>query len=58
MFKGKQIDEFVGLKAKSFSYEMFKDEHKKCNEIKRNVVKTTVTHEDLKKLLIWQCQSL
>ena len=41
MFKdeaaGKQIYEFVGLRAKSYSYKMFEgDEHKKCKGIKRN----------------------
>jgi len=53
MFKdeagGKQIQEFVGLKAKSYSYKMFEgDEHKKCKGIKRNVV---ITHDDYKACL-------
>jgi hypothetical protein len=56
MFKdeaaGKQIDEFVGLRAKSYSYKMFEGgEHKKCKGIKRNVVKTQITHDDYKNCL-------
>jgi len=57
MFKdeasGKQIDEFVGLRAKLYSYKMFAgDEHKKCKGIKRNVAKTTLTHDDFKNCLL------
>ena len=57
MFKdeaaGKQIDEFVGLRAKLYSYKMFEgDEHKKCKGIKRSVVKTKITHDDYKACLI------
>jgi hypothetical protein len=56
MFKdeaaGTQIDEFVGLRAKLYSYKMFEgDEHKKCKGIKRNVVKTSLTHDDYKACL-------
>jgi hypothetical protein len=50
---GKQIDEFVGLRPKSYSYKMFGgDEHKKCKGIKRNVVKTKITHDDYKNCLL------
>jgi hypothetical protein len=56
MFKdeaaGNLIDEFVGLRAKSYSYKMFEgDEHKKCKGIKRNVLETKITHDDYKKCL-------
>ena len=56
MFKdeaaGTQIDEFVGLRAKLYSYKMFEgDEHKKCKGIKRNVVKIKITHDDYKTCL-------
>ena len=34
---GKQIDEFVGLRAKLYSYKMFEGaEHKKCTGVERN----------------------
>ena len=50
---GKQIDEFIGLRPKSYSYKMFGgDEHKKCKGIKRNVVKTKITHNDYKNCLV------
>ena len=57
MFKdeasGKQIEEFVGLRAKLYSYKMFDDgkENKKCKGIKKNVVKKTITHDDYKDCL-------
>ncbi len=57
MFKdeaaGKQIGEFVGLRAKLYSYKMSGegDEHKKCKGIKKNVVKKTITHDDYKDCL-------
>ena len=51
MFKdeasGKPIEEFVGLRAKLYSYKMFQgDEHKKCKGVKKSVVKKTITHDD------------
>jgi len=52
MFKdeagGRQIEEFVGLRAKLYSYKMFDDgvDHKKCKGVKKNVVKKSITHED------------
>ena len=52
MFKdeasGKQIEEFVGLRAKLYSYKMFEDgkENKKCKGIKNTVVQKTITHDD------------
>jgi hypothetical protein len=51
MFKdeaaGKQIEEFVGLRAKLYSYKMFEGkENKKCKGVKKNVVENTITHND------------
>jgi len=48
----KQIKEFVGLKAKSYLYKMLEgNEHEKCKGIKKNVVKTKITHDDYKECL-------
>ena len=45
--KGKVIDEFVGLRAKLYSFKMFEgEETKKCKGVKKSVVKNSVTHED------------
>jgi hypothetical protein len=51
MFKdeaaGKQIEEFVGLRAKLYSYKIFEGrEEKKCKGVKKNVVENTITHDD------------
>ena len=56
MFKdeagGKIIDEFVGLRAKLYSYKMFEGkESKKCKGVKKSVVKESITHEDYKNCL-------
>ena len=56
MFKdeanGKVIDEFVGLRAKLYSYKMQEgEESKKCKGVKKSVVKKSITHEDYKKCL-------
>ena len=56
MFKdeaaGKIIKEFVGLRAKLYSYKMDEgEESKKCKGIKRQVVATSITHEDYKTCL-------
>ena len=55
MFKdeacGKQIEEFVGLRAKLYSYTLANEEHKKCKGVKTCVVKKTITHEDYKDCL-------
>jgi len=54
MFKdeacGKQIEEFVGLRAKLYSYTMHEDgkEEKKCKGVKKLVVRKTISHEDYK----------
>ena len=56
MFKdeagGKVIGEFVGLRAKLYSYKMFEGEEiKKCKGVKKSVVKNSIAHEDYKKCL-------
>ena len=48
----KVIDEFVGLRAKLYSYKMFEDEESKnCKGVKKSVVKKSIAHEDYKKCL-------
>ena len=50
--KGKVIDEFVGLRAKLYSFKMFEgEETKKCKGVKKSVIKKSITHEDYKKCL-------
>ena len=56
MFKdeagGKVIDEFVGLRAKLYSFKMFEGEEiKKCEGLKKSVVKWSIIHEDYKECL-------
>ena len=56
MFKdeagGKIIKEFVGLRAKLYSYKMDEgEEHKKCKGIKKQVVESNISHEDYKTCL-------
>ena len=56
MFKdeagGKVIDEFVGLRAKLYSYKMFEgEESKKCKGVKKSVVKKSIAHENYKECL-------
>ena len=56
MFKdeatGKIIKEFVGLRAKLYSYKMFEgEESKKCKGVKKQVVEKSITHEDYKTCL-------
>ena len=49
---GRIMEEFVGLRAKLYSYKMFKgEESKKCKGIKKSVVKKSITHEDYKNCL-------
>ena len=51
--KGKIIKEFVGLRAKLYSYKMFEgEESKKCKGIKKRVVEKSITHEDYKTCLL------
>ena len=56
MFKdevgGEVIDEFVGLRAKLYSYKMLEgEESKKCKRVKKSVIKKSITHGDYKKCL-------
>ena len=56
MFKdvaeGKQILEFVGLRAKLYSYRMKEFEEKKCKGVKKAVVRKSIRFEDYKKCLL------
>ena len=62
MFKdeagGKQIEEFVGLRAKLYSYTMAGEDHKKCKGIKKAVVKKRITHDDYKNCLFTKTRQL
>ena len=55
MFKdeacGKQIEEFVGLRAKLYSFKLAGQDRKKCKGIKKGVIKNSITHDDYKKCL-------
>ena len=56
MFKdeaaGKIIKEFVGLRSKLYSFKMDEGgESKKCKGVKKQVVETSITHEDYKTCL-------
>jgi hypothetical protein len=55
MFKdeaaGKQIEEFVGLRSKLYSYKMAGEDYKKCKGIKKSVVKNAITHDDYRDCL-------
>ena len=56
MFKdeagGKVIDEFVGLRANSYSYKMFEGKESiKCKGVKKSVVKKSIAHKDYKECL-------
>ena len=49
---GRIMEEFVGLRAKLYSYKMFEgEESKKCKGVKKSVVKKSITHEDYKNCL-------
>ncbi|PFX17605.1 hypothetical protein AWC38_SpisGene18061 [Stylophora pistillata] len=50
---GKIIEEFVGLRAKLYSYKMFDDgdEKKKCKGVKTGVVESTISFDDYKRCL-------
>ena len=48
----KIIEQFVGLRAKLYSYKMFEGkEAKKCKGIKKPVIKKNISHEDYKECL-------
>ena len=49
---GRIIEEFVGLRAKLYSYRMFEGkEEKKCKGIKKSVVRKDISHENYKECL-------
>ena len=49
---GKIIEEFVGLRAKLYSYKMFEGkEEKKCKGIKKVVIKKQISFDDYKECL-------
>ena len=49
---GKIIEEFVGLRAKLYSYKMFEGkEEKKCKGIKKSVIKSKISFDDYKDCL-------
>ena len=49
---GRIIEEFVGLRAKLYSYSVFEGkEEKKCKGIKKSVVRKDISHEDYKECL-------
>ena len=56
MFKdeaeGKHILEFVGLRAKLYSYRIKEFEEKKCKGVKKAVVRKSINFEDYKKCLL------
>ena len=52
---GKIIQEFVGLRAKLYSFKMweYSSEHKRCKGIRKNVVKKhIITHDNYKNCLL------
>ena len=58
MFKdeagGKVIEEFVGLRAKLYSYKLLeRKEDKNCKGVKNSVVKKSIVQEDYKKCLFY-----
>ena len=58
--RGKQIEEFVGLRAKLYSYKMFENgkEEKKCKGVKKRIVQKTITHDDYKDCLFTKKEQL
>ena len=63
MFKdeaaGKIIKEFVGLRAKLYSFKMEEGgENKKCKGVKKQVVESSITHEDYKTCLTTEKEQL
>lgn len=49
---GKQISEFVGLRAKLYSYKTDKYEKKKCKGITNNVIIKNIGFEDYKRTIL------
>ena len=54
---GKQVEEFIGLRSKLYSYRQDGD-HKKCKGVRKNVVKKTITHDDYKDCLFTKKEQL
>jgi hypothetical protein len=48
---GKQITEFVGLRATLYCYRMDEHEEKKCKGVKKNVIKKNISFGDYKRCL-------
>ena len=49
---GKIIEEFVGLRAKLYSYKMYEGKtEKKCKGMKKSVIKNNISFEDYKECL-------
>ena len=49
---GKQIVEFVGLRAKLYSYKMLDgSEYKKCKGVTKNVTKMSIQFDDYRECL-------
>ena len=48
---GKQIEEFVGLRSKLYSYRMSESEEKKCKGVKKDVIKKDITFKNYKDCL-------
>ena len=56
---GRIVEEFVGLKAKLYSFKMFEgEESRKCKGVKKSVVEKSITHEDYKECLFTGKQQL
>ena len=57
--KGKQIDQFVGLRAKLYAYKMDDvDQEKKCKGITKTVKKNNIIFHDYKDCLFNQCPQM
>ena len=56
---GKVIDEFVGLRAKLYSFKMFEGEEiKKCKGVKKSMVKKSIKNENYKECLFKEKEQL
>ena len=56
---GEIIDVFVGLMANLYSYKMLEGkESKKCERVKKYLVKKSIAHEDYKKCLFTRTEQL
>ena len=53
---GKVITEFIGLRAKNYSFICDGEEHKRCKAIKKNVTKNDISHEDYRNCLFKNIQ--